>query len=130
MPREFNMKKFLLALLLMILIQSCSSPPEIFDNGNPGRIRVMVFNDQNRNRIMDEGETGVKELVGMVREKIGAVACFKEAHVVPRLPKTRSGKTLRKTIRQIVNGEEYVVPSTIDDPASLDEISALVASLK
>jgi propionyl-CoA synthetase len=42
------------------------------------------------------------------------------------LPKTRSGKTLRKTIKQIVNGQEYVVPSTIDDPASLDEIKELM----
>ena len=73
-----------------------------------------------------EEEKLVKELVGMVREEIGAVACFKEAVIVPRLPKTRSGKILRKTIRHIVNGEEYVVPSTIDDPASLDEISALM----
>lgn len=71
----------------------------------------------------------IKELVKMVRDDIGAVACFKEAHIVPRLPKTRSGKTLRKTIRQIVNGDDYVVPSTIDDPGSLDEIKDLVAKL-
>jgi propionyl-CoA synthetase len=45
---------------------------------------------------------------------------------VPRLPKTRSGKILRKTMRQIFNGEEYIVPSTIDDPDSLDEIKALI----
>ena len=74
---------------------------------------------------MDD-ETLIGELVQLVRKEIGAVACFKEAHVVPRLPKTRSGKTLRKTIKQIVNGQEYVVPSTIDDPASLDEIKELM----
>lgn len=68
----------------------------------------------------------VADLVKLVRKEIGAVACFKEAHIVPRLPKTRSGKTLRKTIKQIVNGEEYIVPSTIDDPASLDEIKELM----
>ncbi len=64
------------------------------------------------------------ELVEMVREKIGAIACFRRAMVVERLPKTRSGKILRRVIRQIADGEDYTVPSTIDDPAILDEISA------
>ena len=68
----------------------------------------------------------IKEFVEMVRHDIGAVACFKQAYIVPRLPKTRSGKTLRKTIRQIVNHEEYTVPSTIDDPGSLSEIETLI----
>lgn len=63
------------------------------------------------------------ELVEMVREKIGAIACFRRAIVVERLPKTRSGKILRRIIRQIADGEEYSVPSTIDDPAILEEIS-------
>jgi propionyl-CoA synthetase len=67
------------------------------------------------------------ELVAMVRDRIGPVAAFKEARVVPRLPKTRSGKVLRATIRRIADGQDYAVPPTIDDPASLDEISALVA---
>jgi len=62
------------------------------------------------------------ELVGKVRSEIGAVACFKHALVVERLPKTRSGKILRRTIRQIADGEQYVVPSTIDDPSSLNEL--------
>jgi propionyl-CoA synthetase len=62
------------------------------------------------------------ELIGDVRNKIGAVACFKDAMVVERLPKTRSGKILRRVIRQIADGEQYVVPSTIDDPTSLSEI--------
>ena len=61
-------------------------------------------------------------LVSLMRAKIGAVACYKESVIVERLPKTRSGKILRKTMRQIADGEEYVVPSTIDDPAILDEI--------
>ncbi|NMT63910.1 acetate--CoA ligase [Marinobacter orientalis] len=64
-----------------------------------------------------------EELVEMVREKIGAIACFKRALVVDRLPKTRSGKILRRIIRQIADGEEYAVPSTIDDPSILEEIS-------
>tara|TARA_R110002111_G_scaffold1403_2_gene9556 strand:+ start:5953 stop:7827 length:1875 start_codon:yes stop_codon:yes gene_type:complete len=63
------------------------------------------------------------ELVEMVRDKIGAIACFRRALVVERLPKTRSGKILRRVIRQIADGEEYSVPSTIDDPAILEEIS-------
>ncbi|CAH1534279.1 propionyl-CoA synthetase [Vibrio jasicida] len=66
------------------------------------------------------------ELVGKVRNEIGAVACFKHALVVDRLPKTRSGKILRRTIRQIADGEQYVVPSTIDDPSSLGEIERVL----
>jgi propionyl-CoA synthetase len=63
------------------------------------------------------------ELVASVREKIGAVAVFKRALVVDRLPKTRSGKILRGTMRAIADGREFRVPSTIDDPTILDEIS-------
>ncbi len=70
----------------------------------------------------DAGELEA-ELVAMVREKIGAVAVFKRAMVVQRLPKTRSGKILRATMRAIADGREYRVPSTIDDPAILDEIA-------
>jgi len=70
----------------------------------------------------DPGELQV-ELVQMVRDRIGAVASFKDAKVVARLPKTRSGKILRATMRAIADGRDYTVPSTIDDPAILDEIS-------
>lgn len=63
------------------------------------------------------------ELIQLVRDKIGAVACFKKLVEVQRLPKTRSGKILRKTMRQIINGETYTMPSTIDDPAILGEVS-------
>ena len=70
---------------------------------------------------IDEGQLQA-ELVRMVRQEIGAVACFKKAIVVKRLPKTRSGKILRKILRQIAAGEQYTIPSTIDDPASLPEI--------
>ena len=65
----------------------------------------------------------VKEVVKMVREQIGPVAAFKQALVVPRLPKTRSGKILRGTMRKIADHEEWKMPATIDDPAILDEIS-------
>ncbi|MGE0846879.1 MAG: AMP-binding protein, partial [Flavobacteriaceae bacterium] len=63
-----------------------------------------------------------KELVMLVREKIGPVAAFKTAIIVDRLPKTRSGKILRGTMRSIADGEEYRMPATIDDPAILSEI--------
>ena len=68
------------------------------------------------------------ELVALVRKEIGAVACFKRAIVVQRLPKTRSGKILRKLLRQIADGQEYTIPSTIDDPASLPEIEEIMGS--
>ncbi|WP_421863275.1 propionyl-CoA synthetase [Motiliproteus sp.] len=76
---------------------------------------------------VDEAELE-SELVGMVRKEIGAVACFKKAIVVQRLPKTRSGKILRKLLRQIADGQDYTIPSTIDDPASLPEISDIMDS--
>ena len=65
----------------------------------------------------------IKELVQLVRDKIGPVASFKVATVVSRLPKTRSGKVLRGTMKKIADGAEYKMPATIDDPAILDEIT-------
>jgi len=62
------------------------------------------------------------EVVALVRRRIGPVASFKTALVVERLPKTRSGKILRGTMRRIADGEEYRMPATIDDPAILGEI--------
>ena len=63
-----------------------------------------------------------KECVQMIREKVGPVAAFKTAIVVKRLPKTRSGKILRGTVRKIADNEPYKMPATIDDPSILDEI--------
>jgi propionyl-CoA synthetase len=71
----------------------------------------------------------VAELVERVREHIGPVAAFKIAAVVERLPKTRSGKVLRGTVRRIADSETYQVPATIDDPATLDEIAAALRRL-
>jgi propionyl-CoA synthetase len=65
-----------------------------------------------------------RELVALMRERIGPVAAFKDARVVQRLPKTRSGKILRGSIRRIADGEPAPPPPTIDDPAILDEIRA------
>jgi propionyl-CoA synthetase len=71
----------------------------------------------------------IKELIQLVREKIGPVAAFKNAIVVQRLPKTRSGKVLRGTMQKIADGEDYKVPATIDDPVILDEISTSLAKI-
>lgn len=71
----------------------------------------------------------VKEVVKMVRDKIGPVAAFKHAIVVDRLPKTRSGKILRGTMVKIADGESFKAPATIDDPAILDEITESLGSI-
>ena len=63
-----------------------------------------------------------RECVALVRERIGPVAAFKLAITVARLPKTRSGKILRGTMKKIADGTPWTMPATIDDPASLDEI--------
>ena len=68
------------------------------------------------------------ELVASVRNEIGAIACFHRAIVVSRLPKTRSGKILRKLLRQIADGEDYTIPSTIDDPESVEEAVQVLRS--
>jgi len=73
-----------------------------------------------------EAEQLNQELVARIRQDIGAVACLKNTLIAQRLPKTRSGKILRKLLRQIANGESYSIPSTIDDPASIPEIEALL----
>jgi propionyl-CoA synthetase len=65
-----------------------------------------------------------QECIALVREKIGPVAAFKLAIAVTRLPKTRSGKILRGTMKKIADGEPWTMPATIDDPAILDEIGA------
>jgi len=71
----------------------------------------------------------VAECVKLVRQKIGPVAAFKQAVVVKRLPKTRSGKILRGTMQKIANDESWKMPATIDDPAILDEIAESLNSI-
>ncbi len=71
----------------------------------------------------------VKEVVQMVRDRIGPVAAFKTATAVKRLPKTRSGKILRGTMRALADGAAYKTPATIDDPAILDEIAVSLKSV-
>ena len=71
----------------------------------------------------------VAELLALVRDRIGPVAFFKTAAVVAKLPKTRSGKILRGTIRKIADAIEYTTPPTIEDPAALEEMKGALARL-
>ncbi len=71
-----------------------------------------------------------QELIALVRERIGPVACFRHALVVKRLPKTRSGKILRGVMRKIADQQPYAMPATIDDPVILDEIKTAFGSLQ
>lgn len=66
------------------------------------------------------------EIISLVREKVGPVAAFKDVYILERLPKTRSGKILRKTMRQIADGDPVKVPATIEDPAVLDAVRAVL----
>ena len=70
------------------------------------------------------------EIVQLVREKIGAVASLRNVMVVQRLPKTRSGKILRKLLRSVIDGTEFQIPSTIDDPVIIDEIQLVLNEYK
>jgi len=81
---------------------------------------MYIWNDQNLKS---------RELETSIRNEIGAIACFKQASVVKRLPKTRSGKILRGTMRKIANGEDYKIPSTIDDPEILSEIEVAIKEM-
>lgn len=82
----------------------------------PFAIAVLKSGSEAEEKILE------KDLVLLVREKIGAVACMKNALVVNRLPKTRSGKILRKLIRTMLDGKEYQMPSTIDDESVVEEL--------
>ena len=71
----------------------------------------------------------VAEAIQQVRDRIGPVAAFKHCAVVSRLPKTRSGKILRGTMRSIADGEAWKMPATIDDPAIMDEIMEVLGAM-
>ncbi|MFV0335374.1 MAG: propionyl-CoA synthetase [Tropicimonas sp.] len=74
-------------------------------------------------------EEVIAECVYMVRDRIGPVAAFRQAVVIDRLPKTRSGKILRGTMQKIADSQDYKMPATIDDPAILDEITAALKTM-
>jgi propionyl-CoA synthetase len=78
---------------------------------------------------LKEVEEIVAECVKLVRDQIGPVASFKQAVIVDRLPKTRSGKILRGTMQKIADNEEYRMPATIEDPLILDEIDKALQSM-
>jgi propionyl-CoA synthetase len=86
-------------------------------------LALVVFKDG----VQQDKDEIKRELVALVRERIGALACFNRVVVVKRLPKTRSGKTLRAVLRKIADGEAYTIPATIDDPAILGEITQALA---
>lgn len=97
------------------------------DDALKGQIPIgfLVLNagvDRNRDDI-------VKEVIQMVRERIGPVAAFKTATVVKRLPKNRSGKILRGTMQKIADNKPYKTPATIDDPTTLGEIDEALTSI-
>ena len=79
--------------------------------------------------VLKPGQEIVNDVIKLVREEIGPVASFRTAVVVDRLPKTRSGKILRGTIKLIAEGEPFDVPATIDDPIILDEIANVLSKI-
>ncbi|MDH3994448.1 MAG: AMP-binding protein, partial [Gammaproteobacteria bacterium] len=86
---------------------------------------LLVLNDG----VTRDSDEIVAEVIQHMRERIGPVAAFKLCAVVERLPKTRSGKILRGTMRSIADGETWKMPATIDDPAILDEVAAALRGL-
>ncbi len=81
------------------------------------------------NNVTETAEVLCAALIAQMREQIGAVAAFRLVAVVKQLPKTRSGKILRGTMRKIANNEPYTIPSTIDNPDTINEITAVLESL-
>jgi propionyl-CoA synthetase len=82
-----------------------------------------------KNGINQTDEALVAELKARVRAEIGGIASLKNVLIVERLPKTRSGKILRKTLRQMIDGEEVVVPSTIENPDVLTELAPILLTV-
>ena len=85
---------------------------------------------RDRSKGQDQQTVLQSDLQTLVRNEIGPIACYQKTFVVPRLPKTRSGKILRKTMKHILNEQEYVDPPTIEDPTALDEIIQTIAASK
>lgn len=94
----------------------------VFGVRDPLRTQVPVGLLVLKSGVTAEHDTIIAEVVKLVREKVGPVANFKQVAVVHRLPKTRSGKILRSALRKLADGVDFKVPSTIDDPAILEEI--------
>ena len=86
-------------------------------------VAIVVTKDQVNTTHLEQ------EIVQLIRQQIGAIACLKVVHLVPRLPKTRSGKVLRKTMRLMLEGKGFQTPSTIEDPEVLKELSSLFKAI-
>jgi hypothetical protein len=109
-----------------------TSIDEIKDNLDDAAIKSGVLNEIQKPEIINSIRTKFGEnmehfqlqyeIVQLVREKIGAVASLRDVVLVQRLPKTRSGKILRKLLRSIADGENFQIPSTIDDEAIIEEV--------
>jgi propionyl-CoA synthetase len=78
--------------------------------------------------VTEDNDDIARELIASVRDEVGAVAAFKDVAVVEGLPKTRSGKILRKTMREIADGNDAAVPSTIEDESVLDALRPVLKS--
>lgn len=112
-----------------------SSHPEVaecavvgIDDDLKGQVPFATVVLKNGSAVADE--TIERQIIQMVREKIGAVACLKNVMTVKRLPKTRSGKILRKLIRTLLDGKEFQVPSTIDDEKIIEEIQLKIGEYR
>ncbi|KAI8874975.1 acetyl-CoA synthetase-like protein [Backusella circina FSU 941] len=102
-----------------LVAECCVVPmPDKLKGHVPLGILVLAHHDQSK---FDEKNL-MKELVEATRRDLGAIACFDTAVIVPRLPKTRSGKVLRRSIREMVDGKQVNMPATIEDESSLTEI--------
>jgi propionyl-CoA synthetase len=102
-----------------LVAECCVVPmPDKLKGHVPLGILVLAHHDQSK---FDE-KTLMKELIDATRRDLGAIACFDTAVMVPRLPKTRSGKVLRRSIREMVDGKQVNMPATIEDESSLTEI--------
>lgn len=86
-----------------------------------GHVPLGILVLSHSNQKVDEAQL-LKELIAATRRDLGAIACFDKAVVVPRLPKTRSGKVLRRSIREMVDGKQVNMPATIEDEDALYEI--------
>lgn len=86
-----------------------------------GHVPLGILVLSHSNQKVDEAQL-LKELIAATRRDLGAIACFDRAVVVPRLPKTRSGKVLRRSIREMVDGKQVNMPATIEDEDALFEI--------
>ena len=133
---EINMVPFIDVMLVLLIIFMVTAPmltpgvvdvPKVGKGAKPPKEfgQVVVLKD---GAGIVESQLLV-DLVASVREEIGALACFNQVRLVKRLPKTRSGKILRAVLRKIADGQAYTPPSTVDDPAVLQEIEAVLSGL-